>query len=560
MEAMTKINRFLAFIVAVAPATASAQHADVIIINARVYTSDAARPRAEAVAVRGDRIVFVGSAHEAGSLRGPATRVYDVAGKTVIPGMIDSHGHLTGLGAALRTVDLVATKSLDEIVERVSWRAAQVPTGSWVIGRGWDQNDWSDTRFPTHNKLSTSVPNHPVALTRIDGHAMFANARAMQLAGITRETPDPAGGRIIRDANGEATGVFIDNAMSLIRRAIPPETRAETREGVRLAMQRMNAYGLTGMHDAGAGCESIKLYEEMARANELTARNYVMVAGLNTACLDEMMKLGPRDNVDGRHFVAIRAIKLSADGALGSRGAKLLEPYTDEPSHSGLELIPPQRIKDIAVRALQSGFQLNVHAIGDGANRSALDAFEAALREVPRPNHRFRIEHAQILHPNEIPRFTRLGVIPSMQAVHQTSDMYWAENRIGGTRVLGAYAWRSLLDQGVIIAGGSDFPVESADPLQSFHAAVTRQDANGWPTGGWLPQQKMTRTEALYHLTIWPAYASFQEGLVGSITVGKLADLVVLSKDIMTIPEREILSTRVDLTMVNGKVVHEARP
>ena len=560
MEAMTKINRFLAFIVALAPATASAQHADVIITNARVYTSDAARPRAEAVAVRGDRIVFVGSAHEAGLLRGPATRVYDVAGKTVIPGMIDSHGHLTGLGAALRTVDLVATKSLDEIVERVSWRAAQVPPGSWVIGRGWDQNDWSDTRFPTHNKLSTSVPNHPVALTRIDGHAMFANARAMQLAGITKETPDPAGGRIIRDANGEATGVFIDNAMSLIRRAIPAETRAETREGIRLAMQQMNAYGLTGMHDAGAGCESIKLYEEMARANELTARNYVMVAGLSAACLDEMMKLGPRDNVDGKHFVAVRAIKLSADGALGSRGAKLLEPYSDEPSHSGLELIPPQRIKDIAVRALRGGFQLNVHAIGDGANRSALDAFEAALREVPRPNHRFRIEHAQILHPNEIPRFTRLGVIPSMQAVHQTSDMYWAENRIGGTRVLGAYAWRSLLDQGVIIAGGSDFPVESADPLQSFHAAVTRQDANGWPTGGWLPQQKMTRTEALYHLTIWPAYASFQEGLVGSITVGKLADIVVLSKDIMTVPEREILSTRVELTMVNGKVVHEARP
>jgi predicted amidohydrolase YtcJ len=286
----------------------------------------------------------------------------------------------------------------------------------------------------------------------------------------------------------------------------------------------------------------------------------VMIAGGSNACLDEMFKLGPRDNVDGKHFVAVRAIKLSADGALGSRGAKLIEPYSDEPSHTGLELIPPQRVKDVAVRALQNGFQLNVHAIGDGANRTALDAFESALREVPRPNHRFRIEHAQILHPNEIPRFARLGVIPSMQAVHQTSDMYWAENRVGGTRILGAYAWRSLLDQGVIIAGGSDFPVESADPLQSFHAAVTRQDANGWPTGGWLPQQKMTRTEALYHLTIWPAYASFQENLVGSITVGKLADIVVLSKDIMTVPEHEILSTRVDLTMVNGKVVYESRP
>ena len=557
---MTKTILSLALIAALAPATASAQHADVIITNARVYTSDAARPRAEAVAVRGDRIVFVGSAYEAALLRGPATRVFDVAGKTVIPGMIDSHGHLTGLGAALRTVDVVATKSLDEIVERVSFRAAQVPVGSWVIGRGWDQNDWGDTRFPSHNKLSTAVPNHPVALTRIDGHALFANARAMQIAGITKETPDPVGGRIIRDPNGEATGVFIDNAMSLIRRAIPNETRAETREGIKLAMRQMNRFGLTSMHDAGAGCDNIRLYEEMARANELTARNYVMIAGGSNTCLDEMFKLGPRDNVDGRHFVAVRAIKLSADGALGSRGAKLIEPYSDEPTQSGLELIPPQRIKDVAVRALQNGFQLNVHAIGDGANRSALDAFEAALREVPKPNHRFRIEHAQILHPNEIPRVTRLGVIPSMQAVHQTSDMYWAENRVGSTRILGAYAWRSLLDQGVIIAGGSDFPVESADPLQSFHAAVTREDANGWPTGGWQPQQKMTRTEALYHLTIWPAYASFQEQLVGSITVGKLADIVVLSKDIMTVPDHEILSTRVDLTIVGGKVVYEARP
>ena len=557
---MTKTILSLVFLVALAPAIASAQHADVIITNARVYTSDAARPRAEAVAVRGDRIVFVGSAHEAALLRGPATRVFDVAGKTVIPGMIDSHGHLTGLGAALRTVDVVATKSLDEIVERVSFRAAQVPAGSWVVGRGWDQNDWGDTRFPSHTKLSAAVPNHPVALTRIDGHALFANARAMQLAGITKETPDPAGGRILRDANGEATGVFIDNAMSLIRRAIPNETRAETREGIKLAMRQMNRFGLTGMHDAGAGCDNIRLYEEMARANELTARNYVMIAGGSNACLDEMFKLGPRDNVDGRHFVAVRAIKLSADGALGSRGAKLIEPYSDEPSQSGLELIPPQRIKDVAVRALQNGFQLNVHAIGDGANRSALDAFEAALREVPKPNHRFRIEHAQILHPNEIPRFTRLGVIPSMQAVHQTSDMYWAETRVGGTRILGAYAWRSLLDQGVIIAGGSDFPVESADPLLSFHAAVTREDANGWPTGGWQPQQKMTRTEALYHLTIWPAYASFQEHIVGSITVGKLADIVVLTKDIMSVPDHEILEARVDLTIVNGKVVYEARP
>jgi predicted amidohydrolase YtcJ len=268
--------------------------------------------------------------------------------------------------------------------------------------------------------LSAAVANHPVVLTRIDGHAIFANAKAMQLAGITKTTADPTGGRIIRDANGEATGVFIDNAMGLVRRAVPPETRGETREGVRLAMRELNSLGLTGMHDAGVGCETISLYEEMARAGELTARNYVMVAGRDTVCLARMMAQGPRDNVDGRNMLAVRAIKLSADGALGSRGAKLLEPYSDEPNHTGLELIPPDFIRATALKALRGGFQLNVHAIGDGANRIVLDAFERALRDVPKANHRFRIEHAQILNAADIPRFAQLGVIPSMQTVHQT--------------------------------------------------------------------------------------------------------------------------------------------
>ena len=493
-------------------------------------------------------------------MRGAATRVVDVSGRTVIPGLIDAHGHLAGLGAALRTVDLVGTRSYEEVVARVAARAARMPAGSWVIGRGWDQNDWPDTRFPLHTALSAAVPNHPVVLTRIDGHALLANARAMQLAGVTAASADPAGGRIVRDASRAPTGVFIDNAMSLIRRSVPAETRNETREGVRLAMRELNRFGVTGIHDAGASCDAVRLYEEMARANELSARNYVMIAGGNTTCLDEMLRLGPRENLDGRYLLTVRAIKLSADGALGSRGAKLIEPYADEPGHTGLELIPAQRIKDVAVRALQRGFQLNVHAIGDGANRTVLDAFEAALREVPRVNHRFRVEHAQVLHPNDIPRFAQLGVIPSMQAVHQTSDMYWAENRLGWTRAQSAYAWRSLLNTGVIIAGGSDFPVESADPLLSFHAAVTRQDAHGWPAGGWLPQHRMTRAEALYHLTIWPAYAAFQEHLTGSITPGKLADVVVLSRDIMTLPPEEILQARVEMTIVNGRVVYEAGP
>jgi predicted amidohydrolase YtcJ len=282
----------------------------------------------------------------------------------------------------------------------------------------------------------------------------------------------------------------------------------------------------------------------------------MMSAG--TSCLDQLMKLGPRDNVDGNHMIAVRAIKAYADGALGSRGAKLLEPYSDEATHSGLLVTPVDQLKQIALQALRSGFQFNVHAIGDGANRAVLDIFESALKEVPRPGHRFRIEHAQVISPSDIPRFAQLGVIPSMEAVHQTSDMYWAETRLGGTRLLGAYAWRSLLNTGVVIAGGSDFPVESPDPLQSFRAAITRQDANNWPTGGWQPQQRMTREEALNHLTIWPAYAAFQEQHVGSITPGKLADIVVLSQDIMTIPAEDILKTKVELTIVGGKVVYDA--
>ncbi|HEX6559978.1 MAG TPA: amidohydrolase [Longimicrobiales bacterium] len=539
------------------PAPASAQQADLIITNARVYTADDAHPRAQAVAVRGDRIIFAGSAQEANVLRGAATKVIDAAGRTVIPGMIDAHGHVAGLGSALRNVDLVGTTSYQEVIDRVQARARQAAPGAWIQGRGWDQNDWADTRFPTHDALSRAVPDHPVVLERIDGHAVLANALAMQQAGITKATPDPTGGRILRAANGEPTGVFVDNATNLIDRKVPAPTAAEQREAIRLAMRELNRYGLTGVHDAGVGCDGLRLYEQMARAREITARTYVMVSA-GVTCLDSLLAMGARDNVDGSRMIAVRAVKAYADGALGSRGARLLEPYSDEPTQSGLLVTPMNQLVAIAVKALRSGFQLNVHAIGDGANREVLDVFEAALRQVPRADHRFRIEHAQVISPSDIPRFAQLGVIPSMQAVHQTSDMYWAENRLGSTRILGAYAWRSLLNTGVVIPNGSDFPVESANPLFSFHSAVTRQDANNWPAGGWVPQQRMTRQEALNSMTIWPAYASFQESQTGSLTAGKLADIVVLSQDIMTVPAEDILKTTVELTIVGGKIVYDA--
>lgn len=538
------------------------EDADLVLLNGNVYTVDAAHPRAQAVAVRGGRVVFVGSTREAEALIGAGTEVVDLEGQTMIPGMIDSHGHLAGLGSALRIVDLVGTRSYDEVIERVVERAGGVQAGQWVQGRGWDQNEWGVTRFPEHAALSVAVPDHPVVLGRVDGHALLANSMAMQRAGIDRNTPDPAGGRIIRDENGDATGVFIDRAMGLVRTVIPNEGPAETHEGLLLAQAELNRLGLTGMHDAGVGRGTIDIYEEMAARGEWTVRNHVMITPSD---LEHYLALGPRKSIGGNNFLSVAAIKVSVDGALGSRGAALLEGYSDEPQNTGLITVPEEELYPIAEAALRSGFQLNVHAIGDRANRMVLNTFERALEADPRADHRFRVEHAQILHRHDLPRFAQLGVIPSMQSIHQASDMYWAENRLGWTRLQGAYAWRSLLDTGVIIPGGSDFPVESPDPLLSFHAAVSRQDADNWPAGGWFPQEIMTRDEGLRHMTLWGAQASFMEDEVGSIEPGKLADFVVLSQDIMTVPVERILETTILKTFVGGRLVYdresaEARP
>ncbi len=532
--------------------------ADLILTNGLVRTVDPAEPVAEAVAVRDGRILLVGSAREVEVHRGPSTRVVDLAGRTLIPGMIDAHGHLPGLGSALRSVDLVGSRSYDEVVERVRERARRARDDEWITGRGWDQNEWPVTRFPTHELLSEAVPDHPVVLTRVDGHALLANAEAMERAGVDADTPDPAGGRIVRDSRtGEPTGVFVDNAMRLVRRAVPDETPEQVRDGIRRAQSELNRVGLTSIHDAGVSAETVELYREMAGAGELTVRNYVMLRE-DLEGLEPFFRRGPTDDLDGSGMVAVRAIKVSVDGALGSRGAALLDRYADAPDEDGLVLVEPEWLERVAVAALENGFQLNVHAIGDRGNRLVLDIFERALERVPAADHRFRIEHAQILHRHDIVRFRDLGVIPSMQAIHQASDMSWVPQRIGWSRSQGAYAWRSLLDAGVIVPGGSDFPVEPPDPLLSFHAAVTRQDRSGFPAGGWFPEQRMTRDEALRHLTIWPAHASFQEDRVGSITPGKLADLVVLSRDPLTVPDDEILDTEVWMTVVGGEVVYEA--
>jgi predicted amidohydrolase YtcJ len=533
-----------------------AQPADLVVTNARVYTVDDARPLAQAFAVRQGRFVFVGSAREALALKGPATRVVDADGQTIIPGMVDAHAHLMGLAFTLRQVDLVGTTSYDSVIARVAARARETPKGQWIVGRGWDQNDWGDTRFPTHEALSRAVPDHPVYLARVDGHAALVNQAAMRAANLTAASADPAGGKVVRDAANAPTGVLIDRAEELVQRFIPAPSAADSRDALRGAIREMHRWGLVGIHDAGAAPSSIELYESAARAGEFDLRAYVMIGDDSTA-LARYFAMGPRSSLhDGR--VWVRAIKLYADGALGSRGAALIEPYNDDPGNRGLLLSAPAHIESVARRALAAGFQVNTHAIGDRGNRVVLDAYEAALTAVPRADHRFRIEHAQILHVDDINRFADLGVIPSMQASHRTSDMYWAAKRLGEARLRGAYAWRTLINTGVIVPNGSDFPVEQVNPLLSFHAAIARQDGKDWPTGGWYPEERMGREDALRSMTLWPAQAAFQESELGSIAPGKRADFVVLDQDLMRVPAELVLRTRVRSTWFGGKAVYTA--
>ncbi|MFL5478907.1 MAG: amidohydrolase [Gemmatimonadaceae bacterium] len=547
---------------ALAPVVLGAQSmADLVITNAHIYTVDNARPVVSAIAVRGGRIVFVGSDAEARTLSGPTTTMIDLHGATVFPGFTDAHAHLLGLGTTLQRVNLAGSTSYEEVISRVQAWAKSVRPGQWILGRGWDQNRWTNKEFPTQDALSRAFPNNPVVLTRIDGHALLANTRAITLARVGATTADPVGGRIIRTSSGAPAGVFVDNAQSLITRAIPAATRADKRQAILGAIAEANRWGLTGVHDAGEDVETISVFEELAKAGNYNLRNYVMLSdpgepGSAASQRNPYIQRGPQSALYDGHLW-IRAIKLYADGALGSRGAALLAPYTDEPGNSGLLVSTPEHIRAWADLALQRGFQVNVHAIGDRGNRIVLDAFEAALRRFPKADHRFRIEHAQVLSASDIPRFAQLGVIPSMQATHQTSDMRWAEARVGPERIRGAYAWRSLLNTGVIVPNGTDFPVEEVNPLLTFHAAVTRQDPTNWPAGGWFPEQKMTREEALQSMTIWPAYAGFQESALGSLTPGKYADFVVLDRDIMRVPDTEILGARVLSTWIGGKRVYD---
>jgi predicted amidohydrolase YtcJ len=559
------------------------QPVDVLYVGARVYTVDKANTVVDGIATRGDRIVAVGSAADMVKELKPK-RVVDLAGKTVVPGLIDAHVHLLSLGVARLTLDLVGTKSEERVADLVRERVGASEPGQWIRGRGWDQNEWRSRQFPSHEILDRVAPNNPVYLMRVDGHAAWVNKKALEIAGITSKTPDPDGGRFLRDARGNPTGVLIDNAMEVVGKFLPPPSDKEMEEAIGRAVQECLSYGLTCVHDMGVEEEGIETYKRLIDAGNFPFRVYAALSAPGETWEKYVepdssgSRQGPLIGYGGSRLW-VRAIKLYIDGALGSRGAALIEPYSDEPDNRGLTVMSEGDLRKAVDEALANGFQVCTHAIGDRGNNIVLNIYEAALQAHAAKDPRLRIEHAQVLAPNDIPRFHELGVIPSMQPTHCTSDMYWAEARLGPTRVRGAYAWRSLLNTGVIIPGGSDFPVESPNPLFGIYAAITRQDHQGKPRnaddvraffqlsaegitdtsafdGGWYASQKMTSEEALRAFTAWAAYAGFQEDLLGSLERGKLADFVVLSKDIMTVPPLEILNTTVERTILGGSEVY----
>ena len=530
--------------------------ADLIVTAATMNTVDEHTPGAQAFAVRDGRFAYVGAREGVHAFRGPRTKMLDLGNATVLPGLIDAHVHFAAVGAALHEVDLVHAATFDDVVRRTAAFAA-TSRDPWIIGDGWDQNLWPDKNFPVHDALSAAIPNRPVVLHRIDGHALLANAKAMELAGVTATTQEPAGGRILRDAHGAPSGVFIDNARTLVTHAIPPATHDQLVRASEAALKECHRWGLTSIGDPGNGQNVIAAYEELARAGRYTLRNHVMLMGSDPALVDAYLARGPR-TLDYGGRLSVRAIKVYIDGALGSRGAALLAPYSDDPGNTGLLRTTQADVQRLCERALKAGFQVCTHAIGDRGNRVALDAYEAALRTANVRDHRFRIEHAQVLAPEDVPRFARLGVIPSMQSTHQISDMPWAQSRLGPDRVRGAYAWRALLDTGITIANGTDAPVEAVNSLRTFHAAITRENEMNQPSGGWYPRQRMTRREALKSMTIWAARANFMDDVAGSITPGKYADFTVVDRDLMIAEPETIMATRVLATYSGGKPVYEA--
>lgn len=545
-----------------------ADPADLLLVNGRIVTVDSTRPVAEAIAIKGDRIVALGTTAEMDKFKGPATQRIDLQGKLAIPGFIEGHGHFLGLGDSRMHLNLASVESWDNIVGMVGASARDIGAGAWISGRGWHQEKWSKAPapaikgMPVHASLDSVSPSNPVFLEHASGHAAFANGEALRLAGITRRTKNPAGGEIVRGPDGEATGALLETAADLVYLKMeawkksrgPAAIEAEARKAVALAGADALSKGITSFHDMGESFAAIDLLSAMATAQQLPVRLYVFVGGETLQAyrsrLASYRMVGPEGG-----FLTVRGVKLYADGALGSRGAWLLQPYSDMSSTVGLPTTPMPTIEAIARVALADSFQVGTHAIGDRANREVLNVYQRIF--AGRTDLRWRIEHAQHIDPADVPRFHQLGVIAAMQAVHATSDGPWVPKRIGDARArANAYVWHDLLAQGAVVTNGTDVPVEDANPIASFYASVSRRLADG---SVFYPEQRMTREEALRAYTLSNAYAAFEEGIKGSLAPGKLADIAVLSQDIMTIPEEQIPGTTVLYTIVGGRIAYEAK-
>jgi predicted amidohydrolase YtcJ len=536
--------------------------ADLVFINGNVYTVSDTQPHAEAVAVVGDRIVFVGTNAGAQKLVGKNTRVIDLAGKTVLPGLTDSHHHLSGVGLREMTLNLEGLNSLQDFLAAVKARVDRAKPDEWVTGRGWIETFWSPPVFPTRAQLDEIAPNNPLILTRADGHASVVNSAALKSAGIDRNTPNPFGGEISKDKSGEPNGMLLDAAQGLVRRKVPAASASDAEQAIVLGVARDISLGWTQIQDAGGSFSEIALFKKLYGEGKIKLRIYKAVHGPGPN-VEKLIAAGPVIEEFGNRFNA-RTIKVVSDGALGSRGAALLQPYSDKSDTSGFLTVKQEELEPMLIAALKNGIQVETHAIGDYANRFILDQYEKALNAVPVgqrkiENPRWRVEHAQIVNPADIPRFAKLGIIPSMQPSHAIGDLHFAPSRLGVQRLAGAYAWQSFIKSGVIVPGGSDAPVERGEPMIEFYAAVARKDQKGFSSDGWHPEEAVSREQALKMFTIWPAYAAFEEKLRGSIEVGKLADFTILSADIMKIPEMEILKTRNMMTVINGEIVYEAK-
>lgn len=543
------------------------QKADMIIHNGMIYTMNDLNPTAEAVAVSSGKIIALGKYTDLDPLITPRTKIINLRGATMTPGIIEGHGHFYGLGLAKMQLDLSKTESYQDLIDMVSDAVENSKPGEWILGRGWHQSKWSDDKsdfvkgFQTHERLSEISPNNPIWLKHASGHAGFANQKAMDIAGVNKETEFGFGGEIIKDLSRKPTGVFNERAQGLISEKVENNLGEESDlRAIELAVKASLENGVTSFHDAGIGRRTIEVLREAINKDILKVRIYAMLTSRDTTLLNEWYKKGPEIGTGG-DLLTIRSIKINADGALGSRGAWLIDEYSDRPGHYGMPTQSMDYVYSVAKQGIKTGFQVNSHAIGDKANREILNEYEKVFNEHPELaiDHRWRIEHAQHVAPDDIPRFGRLKVIPSIQGIHMSSDRPWAINRLGQKRIEeSAYVWRDLINHGAVLINGSDVPVEPIDPIASFYASTTRKTLKGLPDFGYEPKQKMTRIEALKSYTINAAYGAFEDQIKGSIEIGKYADFTVFSQNLITIPEEKILDTKVLYTIVNGVVEYQA--